>query len=180
MHQNYVTAVGWWQFRKRLRKRHTRIMSEPEVESRTQGSRPRPRTQKNPRSRPRIALPRTNILEANDTGSSVLQKKGLQNFFSGDLQRKKTKKVFANFPRGFWRFPTKFKQFKKRCCPQAQDRVIFEDLRPRGQGLQNVSLRMFSKSRTFSRTPLLVWTLLFLFYIIDCCLEATWCSKKVF
>ena len=29
------------------------------------------------------------------------------------LQVKKTKKVFANFPRGFWRFPTKFQLFKK-------------------------------------------------------------------
>ena len=69
-----------------------------EVESRTQGSRPRPRprTQKKSeakdslfedrtsrgqgqeRSRPR---PRTE-----DTGASVLRKKSLQNFFSGDLQ----------------------------------------------------------------------------------------------
>ena len=29
------------------------------------------------------------------------------------LQLRKTKKVFANFPRGFWRFPTKFQRFKK-------------------------------------------------------------------
>ena len=28
------------------------------------------------------------------------------------LQLRKTKKVFASFPRGFWRFPTKFKRFK--------------------------------------------------------------------
>ena len=28
------------------------------------------------------------------------------------LQVRKTKKVFANFPRGFWRFPTKFQRFK--------------------------------------------------------------------
>ena len=27
------------------------------------------------------------------------------------LQLRKTKKVFANFPRGFWRFPTKFQRF---------------------------------------------------------------------
>ena len=49
-------------------------------------------------------------------------------------------------------------QFKKQCCPRAEDRAIFEDLRPqgqdqgldlRGQGLQNVSLR----PRTSSRTP---------------------------
>ena len=58
--------------------------------------------------------------------SGYLQiKKSLQKFFSGDLQKKKkifarkfvwrspkeenkTKQVFANFPRCFWRFPTKF------------------------------------------------------------------------
>ena len=68
----------------------------PEVESRTQGSRPRPRTLKNSEakdslsedkpfrgqgeecSRPR---PRTK-----DTGASVLQKKSLQKSFSGNLQ----------------------------------------------------------------------------------------------
>ena len=35
-----------------------------EVESRTQGSRPRPKTQKNPK--PRTAFPRTDPLEAKD------------------------------------------------------------------------------------------------------------------
>ena len=29
------------------------------------------------------------------------------------FQLQKTKKVFTNFPRGFWRFPTKFQRFKK-------------------------------------------------------------------
>ena len=29
------------------------------------------------------------------------------------LQLRKTKKVFANFPRDYWRFPTKFQRFKK-------------------------------------------------------------------
>ena len=28
------------------------------------------------------------------------------------LQLRKIKKVFTNFPRGFWRFPTKFQRFK--------------------------------------------------------------------
>ena len=28
------------------------------------------------------------------------------------LQLRKTKKVLANFPRGFWHFPTKFQRFK--------------------------------------------------------------------
>ena len=63
-----------------------------DVESRTQGSRPSPRTQKNPRPRPRTALPRTDPLEVKgrnarghgqgpriqghkDTSASVLQTK---------------------------------------------------------------------------------------------------------
>ena len=45
-------------------------------------------TKKNPRPRPRTAFPRTDSLEAKDTGASVLQKKkkGFQKIFSGDLQ----------------------------------------------------------------------------------------------
>ena len=67
------------------------------------------------------------------------------------LQLRKAKKVFANFPRGFCSFPTKFQRLKKHCCPRAEDWAIFEDLRLRGQGqgLENVS----SRTRTFSRTP---------------------------
>ena len=38
--------------------------SQPEVESRTQGSKPMPRAQKNPRLRSRIHAPRTDCLEA--------------------------------------------------------------------------------------------------------------------
>ena len=90
----------------------TRTTYWPEVESRTQGSRPRPRTQKKSEakakakdspsedrtsrgqgqecSRPR---PRTK-----DTGASVLQKKSLQKFFSGDLQ-------FVGVPRIYWDKP---------------------------------------------------------------------------
>ena len=40
-------------------------------------------------------------------------KKIFKNFFSGNLYlRKPKKKVFADFPQGFWRFPTKFQRFK--------------------------------------------------------------------
>ena len=47
------------------------------------------------------------------TQTQVFSKKnGLQKFFSGDLYLKKPKKVFADFPQGFWRFPTKFQPFK--------------------------------------------------------------------
>ena len=65
-------------------------------------------------SRPR---PRTK-----DTDASALQKKGLQKFFSGekclqkffsgDLYLRKPKKVFADFPQGLLRFPTKFQRIK--------------------------------------------------------------------
>ena len=120
----------------------------------------------------KISRPRTDPLEAKDTGASVLQKKGFQKifssnlkkkvfkiffqakkvfkkFFSGDFSLRKTKKGFTNFLRGFWRFPTKFQRFKKYCWSRAEDRAIFEDLRLRGQGLQNLS----SRPRTSSRTP---------------------------
>ena len=56
--------------------------------------------------------------------ASVLrEKKGLKNFFSGEKGLQKfffkrpvleetKKKVFAEFPQGFWGFPTKFQRFK--------------------------------------------------------------------
>ena len=76
----------------------------------------------------KISRPKTDPLEAKakDTCASVLQKKGLKNFFSSDLKKRsskiffqaistwrKQKKVFKNFLRGFWRFPAKFQWFKK-------------------------------------------------------------------
>ena len=81
-------------------------MCAAEVESRTRGS------------RPRTALPRTDPLEAKpgmleakdkDQGhrrKCSPKKKALQKNFSGDILKRKTKKVFANFPQGFWRFLT--------------------------------------------------------------------------
>ena len=143
------------------------------MKSRTQGSRPRPKIQKNPRSRPRTALPRTDPLEAKDrnargqgqgprTQAQVFSQKKVFKKFSGDLQQKR-------LPKFFFRRPTKFQQFKKRCCPRAEDRATFEDLRPRGQGqgldlrgqgqgqgLQNVSSKTSSRPRISSRTPPLV------------------------
>ena len=56
-----------------------------------------------------LSRPRTGMLEvkAKDKGHrrKCSQNKGLQKHFSGDLQKRKTKKVFANFTRCFWRFP---------------------------------------------------------------------------
>ena len=50
------------------------------------------------------------------------KKKGLHKHFSSDLHKKMFSKKF-------------FKRSTKLCCPQAEVRPIFEDLRPRGQGL---------------------------------------------
>ena len=82
------------------------MTSFPEVESRTQGSRPRPRTQKNPR--PRTAFPRTDTLEAKDrnargqgqgprTQAQVLSKKKkvFTKIFQAFSKKKKKKKVFT-------------------------------------------------------------------------------------
>ena len=81
--------------------------------------------------------PRTDPLEAKDQAhrrKRSPQKKGLQNFFSGDLKKKglqnlfsgdlytwgNQKKVFADFPQGFWRFPTKFQRFKNSAVLEAR------------------------------------------------------------
>ena len=55
-------------------------------------------------SRPR---PRTK-----DTDASVLKKKSSKVFFQAISTWGKQKKVFADFPQGLWRFPTKFQRFK--------------------------------------------------------------------
>ena len=92
------------------RQKQVQMHNKAEVESRTQDSRPRPRTQKNPR--PRTAFPRTDTLKAKDRNArgqdqgprtqaqvSALQKKkkGLHKNFSDDLQKKKKKGLHKNF-----------------------------------------------------------------------------------
>ena len=60
--------------------------------------------------------PRTQVFSKKRSSKEFFwrfQKKALQKCFSGNLQLKKTKKVFANFPQSYWRFPTKFQRFKK-------------------------------------------------------------------
>ena len=122
------------------------------MESRTQGSRQRQRTQKKSKAKDRHSRgqeqecsrprPRTK-----DSSASALQKKkGLHKNFSGDLHKK-------TFSKKFFKRSTKFKQFKKLCRPRAEDRPIFEDLRPRGQGLD---LRGQALQNVSSRTPPLV------------------------
>ena len=109
----------------------------------TQGSRPRPRTQKKSEAK------------AKDSSSDDIPSRGqgprtqAQVFkCSGNIQKKRLPKIL------FWQF-TKFQQFKKYCCPRSKDRVIFEEmkLRDQGQGLQNVSSRTSLRPRSSSRTP---------------------------
>ena len=83
-------------------------MLKSKVESKTLGSRPRPRTQKkNPRPRPRTALPRTDPLEAKDrnargqgkgrrTQAQVLFKKqrSSQKFFRRSPEKNVFQKIF--------------------------------------------------------------------------------------
>ena len=128
------------------------------MESRTQGS--RPRTQKNPRPRPRIALPRTEPLEAKDQGHrrkcSPREKKGLQKFFQAISNREKQKRS-SQFSARFLAFSNKVLTVQKIVLSSSRGQGNFRELeasRPsqdqgldlRGQGLQNVS----------SRTPSLV------------------------
>ena len=119
---------------------------------------------KNPR--PRTAFPRTDTLEAKDQWHKLKcspKKKGFHKNFSGDLQ-KKTQKNERSLQKFFKRSPLKnvFQKIfqalrkiltiQKKCCPRAEDRPIFEDLRSRGQGqgLQNLSSRPRTSSRTLA------------------------------
>ena len=115
--------------------------------------------------RPRTALLRTDPLEAKNKNArgqgrrckfsqkKNTKEKGLQKKVLGDLKKKVNKKFFQTNSKKrcskfFFRRSTKLLQFKRSCCPLAEDRAIFEDLWLRGQNLKNVS----------SRTPLLIST----------------------
>ena len=94
---------------------------------------------------------------------SPKKKKGLHKNFSGDLQIFQAISTKKGFPKNFSSAPQNFNNSKNSAVlkPIFEDRPIFEDLRPRGQGqgLQNVSSRPRMSSRT---PPLLViaeWTL---------------------
>ena len=80
------------------------------MESRTQGSRPRPRTQKNPR--PRTAFPRTDTLEAKDRNSGgqghkrkcspkEKKKKVSTKIFQAISTKKRFPKNFSSAPQNF-------------------------------------------------------------------------------
>ena len=114
-----------------------------EVELRTQGSRPSPRTQKNPRPRPRTAHPRTDPLAAKDKNVrgqgqgprtqaqafSKKEKRSSKFFFMLSPIIEEHKKGLRKFSERFMAFSTKFQRFKNWCCPPTEDRAIFEDVR---------------------------------------------------
>ena len=127
------------------------------MESRTQGSRPRPRprTQKKSEAKAKAkdslsedrhsrgqgqecSRPRPRTKDTKRKCSPKKKKKrSSQKFF----KRSPLKNVFQKTFQALHKLST----FQKSCCPRAEDRPIFEDLRPRGQGqgqgLQNVSSR---------------------------------------
>ena len=149
------------------------------MESRTQGSRPRPRTQKDFEAKAKDR-PSRGLGQGPRTQTQVFsKKKGLQNFFqtisrerssknfSGEkglqkfffrrsLLEETKKKVFAEFPQGFWRFPTKFQRFKI-VLSSSRGQGNFRGLeasRPRPRTSKCVlEAKDSSRPRTSSRTP---------------------------
>ena len=135
-----------------------------EVESRTQGSRPRTRTQKKSEAKAKDSLsedrhsrgqgqecsrPRTK-----DTSASALQKKrSSQKFFRRSPKKKKKKRapqknVFQKIFQALHIIST----IQKIVLSSSRGQANFRGLDLRGQGLQNVS----SRPRTSSKTPPLV------------------------
>ena len=80
------------------------------MESRTQCSKPRPRTQKKSEAKAKVALPRTDPFEAKDTGASVLRKKRSSKIFFRRSPTEENKKrssqifreVFGVFQQNFY------------------------------------------------------------------------------
>ena len=109
-----------------------------------------------------LSRPRTGRLEAKakDQGHKCFpKKKRSSKFFSGNLKKRSSKIFFRRSPvknifRNFFQAIAKFQQFKKKCCPRAEVRAIFEDLRFRGQG-QGLDLRGQGQGlqNESSRTP---------------------------
>ena len=128
-----------------------------EVESRTQGSRPRPRTQKKSEAKAKDSLSedRHSRGQGPRTQAQVLSKKSSQKFFKRSPQKNVFQIIFQALLRILTIQKIVLSSSRGQHCPRAEDRPIFEDLRPRdqGQGLQNVFLKTSSRPRTFSRTP---------------------------
>ena len=117
-----------------------------------------------------LSRPRTGMLEAKDQGykrkcSPKKKKKVFTKIFQAISKKKKKKRSFTKifqaistkkrFPKNFSNAPQNFNNSKKYCCPRAEDRPIFEDLRPRGQG-QGLDLRGQGLQNVSSRTPPLI------------------------
>ena len=151
----------------------------PEVESRTQGSRPRPRTQKNFEAKDK---PSRGQGQGTRTQAQVFSKKkvfkkifqvisklGLQKkfqakmvfkiFFLGDFHVRKAKKGLCKFSARFLALSKKISPVQKIVLSSSRSQGNFRGLeasRPR-QGLENVSSRTSSWPRTSSRTPPLIY-----------------------
>ena len=147
------------------------------MESRTQGSRPRQGTQKKPEAKDSLSEDRhsrgqgqecSRRPRTKDTIAGALQKikkRSSQKFFRRSPKKKNKKKVFTKF---FKRSPQKnvsqkifqalhkILTIQKIVLSSSRGQVIFRglDLRGQGQGLQNLS----SRPRTSSRTPPLIVT----------------------
>ena len=138
------------------------------MESRTQGSRPRKqkkiRGQGQPFRGQTLSRPRTGMVKANDQGHrrkcSLKKKKVFKNFFSDDLQKKGSSKIFfrrspneenkkglRKFFARFLTFSSKILTIQKIVLSSSRGQGNFRgqgrgsDLRGQGQGLQNMSLR---------------------------------------
>ena len=106
-----------------------------------------------------LSKPRTGMLEAKAKDQGYRPKRFLK---KKQVFQKNSQAISKKGLQIFFRRSTRFQQFKKYCCPRAEDRPIFEnlrlrgqglDLRGQGQGLQNVFSRTSSRPRMFSRTP---------------------------
>ena len=129
------------------------LAKKPEVESRTQGSRPRPRTQKKSEAKDSLSEDRHSRGQGQecsrprtkDTSASALQnkkkKKGLHKNFSGDLKKKKVfTKIFQvistkkRFLKNFSSAPQNFNNSKNTAVLEPRGQANFRGLeasRPR-------------------------------------------------
>ena len=151
------------------------------MESRIQGSRPRPRTQKNFEAKDRPFQgqgPRTQTLvfSKKKRSSKIFfrrsQRKDLQKiFFKRSLLEETKKKVFADFPQGFWRFPTKFQRFKNSAVlePRTGQFSRLEASRPRPRTLKCVLEDSTSANHSCIGLALSPPACLILYSIAGCC-----------
>ena len=126
------------------------------MESRTQDSRPRPRTQKKSEARPRTAFPRTDTLEAMDRNARGQGKN------QGHKRKcSPKKKVFTKIFQAIstkQRFPKIFQALhnvltiQKIVLSSSRGQANFRDLRPRGQS-QGQGLDLRGQAKDFKMCP---------------------------